>query len=89
MELFASFNGPSDERFFAAVAAAALVSVLAGFFARRMIAGFLAGGAGAALATFLILRGGEGDMVGFMTAMCTPVFGLIGGALAAIIRGAS
>jgi hypothetical protein len=32
MELFASFNGPSDERFFAAVAAAALVSVLAGFF---------------------------------------------------------
>jgi hypothetical protein len=88
MELIASFDGPSDARYWLTFAACVMLGLVAGGIFRSAWKAFLIAGAIAAALTYISLASAKGDMADLMASLYSPIFGLAGGCTGGIIGGA-
>lgn len=79
MLVLASFNGPSEIRFWTAFMGSLLLAACLGYWLRSPANGFKLGGLVSAGLTFAVLGSAKGDIVMYVTAFYTPVFALIAG----------
>lgn len=79
MLILASFNGPSEFRFSMAFLGSIMLAGSLGYWLKSPSRGFKFGGLAGAGLTFAVLGSAQGDLVFYVTAFYTPVFGLISG----------
>lgn len=79
MLVLASFNGPSELRISMAFLGSIMLAGLLGYWLRSPARGFKIGGLAGALLTLAVLGSAQGDLVFYVTAFFTPLFGLIAG----------
>jgi hypothetical protein len=79
MLVLASFNGPSEIRFWTAFIGSILLAALLGYWVRTPANGFKLGGLAGAGLSFVVLGSAQGDIVTLVTMFYTPVFALIAG----------